>query len=137
MRLTDVPVRLFLESQDHQHDLIRELQLIEIGGGLDATTSAISRRLATLIADVLSSYQPVRSATREQALAALSRGDDVVTLRVPVYPGMADALRTWLQLLEEADELCRHGELLLLATSAEVRRLRTWYVEQITSQLGS
>lgn len=135
IRLPDVPVRLFLESQDHQHELVRELQLIEIGGRCDPTTSAVSQRLAHLIAGVLSEYEPVRSATRQQALAALERGDSVVTLDVPVQPGMADALRRWLQLLEEADDLCREGELLLLATTPEVRRLRRWYVEQLTAQI--
>lgn len=136
IRLPHVPVRLFLESQDHQHELVRELQLIEIGGRRDdPETSAVSQRLAHLIADVLSHYQPVRSATRDQALAALERGESVVTLDVPVQPGMADALRRWLQLLEEADDLCRQGELLLLATTPEVRRLRRWYVEQLTAQI--
>lgn len=135
LRLPDVPVQVFLESQDHQHELIRELQLIDIGGSVDDGAVHVSRRLARLISGVLADYQAVRSATREQALAAQGRGDHVVTLRVPVSGGMADALRRWLQLLEEADELCREGELLLLAPRPEVRQLRRWYVEQITAQL--
>lgn len=135
VRLHDVPARVFLESQDHQHELVRELQLVHIGGSPDSGTERISQRLARLIADVLSDYQVVRSATRDQALAALGRGDHVVTLDVPVIPGMAEALRRWLQLLEEADDLCRSGELLLLAPRPEVRRLRRWYVEQLTSQI--
>lgn len=133
--LADVPVRLFLDSQDHQHDLIRELQLIRIGGRLDDATSEMSQRLASLISQVLAVYADVRTSTREQALAALARGEDVVTLRVPIYPGMADALRHWLALLEEADALCRHGELLLLATTPDIRQLRRWYVEQLTSRI--
>lgn len=137
VRLPDVPVRVFLESQDHQHELIRELQLIGIGGSLDAGVVRVSRRLAHLISGVLSEYEAVRSATRDQALAALDRGDHVVTLRVPVFPGIGDALREWLRLLEEADELCRQGELLLLAPSPEVRRLRRWYVEQVTARLAA
>lgn len=135
--LPNVPVRLFLESQDHQHDLIRELQLIEIGGGIDQATTEVSQRLAHLITEVLASYDAVRSSTREQARAALIRNEHVVTLRVPVHPGMAAALRRWLKLLEQADQLCRHGELLLVASSPEVRRLRRWYVEQLTDQLES
>jgi hypothetical protein len=135
VRLPDVPVRVFLESQDHQHELIRELQLIGIGGSLDEGAVHVSRRLAHLISGVLSDYEAVRSATRDQALAALDRGEHVVTLRVPVFPGIADALRSWLRLLEEADDLCRQGELLLLAPSPEVRRLRRWYVEQVTARL--
>lgn len=133
--LPDVPARVFLESQDHQQDLIRELQLIAIGGAVDDGTERVSQRLARLISGVLNEYESVRTATRDQAVAALNRGEHVVTLRVPVFPGMADALRHWLRLLEEADDLCREGELLLLAPSREVRQLRRWYVEQLTSRL--
>lgn len=135
VRLPDVPVRVFLESQDHQHELVRELQLVHIGGCADAGRARVSQRLAHLIAGLLSDYEQVRSATRDQAIAAMARGDHVVTLHVPVSPGMADALHRWLQLLEEADELCRDGELLLLAPRPEVRRLRRWYVEQLTARL--
>lgn len=133
VRLEGVPVRLFLESQDHQHDLVRELQLIRIGA--DAVAADVSGRLARLIGNILSRYQAVRSATRDQATAALERGEDVVTLEVPVRPGMADALREWLGLLEEADELCGHGRLLLLASSPQVRDLRRWYVQELTERL--
>lgn len=137
VRLDGVPVRLFLESQDHQHELIRELQLIEIGDRLDVPATERSHRLARMIAEILSQYQAVRSATRDQALAALERGDDVVTLDVPVYPGMAAALREWLALLEEADELCRAGELLLLACGSEVRDLRRWYVRELCTRIDA
>ena len=135
VRLEGVPARLFLQSQDHQHDLIRELQLIELGDRFDLATSEVSRDLARLIAEILSRYGDVRSVTRDQALAALDRGDDLVTLEVPVRPGMADALRAWLGLLEQADRLCSGGELLLLASSPEVRALRAWYVDQLVARI--
>ena len=135
VRLEGVPARLFLQSQDHQHDLIRELQLIELGDRFDLHTSEVSRELARLIAEILSRYADVRSVTREQAIAALDRGDASVTLQVPVRPGMAGALRTWLRLLDDADRLCSGGELLVLASSPEVRALRAWYVEQLVARL--
>lgn len=135
VRLEDVPVRTFLESQDHQHDLIRELQLIELGDRFDTTTAEVSRRLAGVIADILVRYDGVRSATRDQMMAALDRGEVLASLDVPVYPGMASALKTWLELLEEADRLCQHGELLLVAASPEVRALRRWYATELTRRI--
>ena len=133
--LPDVPVRLFLESQDHQHDLIRELQLIHLGQRFDVGTDDVSRELAELIAEILSRYRDVRTATRDQALAALDRGDERVTLSVPVREGMAEALQRWLELLEQADRLCREGELLQLAARPEIRGLRHWYVERLVAAL--
>lgn len=135
IRLEDVPVRDFLESQDHQHDLIRELQLIQIGDEVDPMSAEVPRRVARLINTILVRYQSVRSTTREQALAALDRGEERVTLDVPVQPGMAEALREWLRLLEEADDLCRDGAILLLACRPEVRELRRWYVRELTRNL--
>ncbi len=136
VRLEGVPVELFIESQDHQHDLIRELQLIQMGDRFDLGTAEVSHRLARLIGDILTRYSAVRSVTRLQALAGVDRGEERVTLDVPIYPGMAGALRTWLRLLDEADRLCRRGELLLVASRPEVRELRRWYVEEITTRLG-
>lgn len=134
VRLHDVSVRLFLESQDHQHELIREMQLVGLSESNDGRTDGASR-LAAAIVGVLSTYQPVRNSTREQAVAARDRGEETTTLVVPVQEGMADALRHWLQLLEEADRLCRDDQLLVLATRPEIAAFRRWYVEQITGQL--
>jgi hypothetical protein len=135
VHLDGVPVRVFLESQDHQHDLVREFQLLQIGEQ-ELGLPEPPHELARLVADILSRYSDVRSTTREQAVDALRRGDETTTLVVPVRPGMAVALKEWLRLLDTADRICASGQLLLVASSAEVRDLRRWYVEQITAQLG-
>ncbi|HVE64579.1 MAG TPA: hypothetical protein VNB94_12360 [Mycobacteriales bacterium] len=135
VRLEGVSARLFLESQDHQHDLIRELQLIQFGDRYDVSVSAVSSELAQLISGILSRYSVVRAATRAQAVAALDRGEEHLTLEVPVQPEMGPALREWLRLLDEADRLCGDDQLLLLASRPEVRELRRWYVAEITAQL--
>lgn len=132
-----VPVRLFLESQDHQHDLIRELKLIEMADRFDLATRDVSRRLATFIGEILDAWDDVRSTTRQQALHARDQGDEHVALVIPVRPGLADALRTWVGLLDEADRFCNEGELLTVAASPEVRRLRHWYVERIVAELDT
>ena len=137
VRLDGVPTRLFLESQDHQHDLIRELQLIDIGERFDSAGRPSSQRVASLITEILAQYQDVRAVTRRQAQAALARGDDVVSLEVPVRDGMADALRRWLELLEEADRLALDGQLLLVPSREEVRQLRRWYAAEIVVRLVS
>ena len=134
VQLENVAVALFLESQDHQHDLIREMQLVALGSGGSGDRAS---RLAASIEGVLTTYSPVRHSTRAQALAARDRGDDRVTLDVPVQDGIGDALHHWLELLETADELCRNGELLLIATRPEIAQFRRWYVEQITARLAA
>ena len=135
VRLEGVPARLFVESQNHQHDLLRELALIDLGQRFDLVEQPPTRRVADLIAAIHHEYADVRSSTREQALDALGRGQDTVDLVVPVRAGMAAALRRWLQLVDDADVLCGEGALLTLAASPEVRRLRRWYVHTLVACL--
>lgn len=136
VRLEGVPVRLFLESQDHQHDLVREFQLIQIGER-DLGMAEAPHEVARLVNDILTRYSDVRSTTRNQAVAALRRGDETTTLEVPVRPGMGQALKDWLGLLESADRICEQGHMLMVASRPEVRELRRWYVREITRALGS
>lgn len=131
-----VPAKLFVESQDHQHELIRELRLIEIGERFDLTTRNVSQRLGTLIAEILEGWDDVRSTTRRQAIAAIEREEGEVDLSIPVRPGLAEALQRWLHLLDEADRFCEGGELLTMAAPPNVRALRARYVSEIVSQLG-
>lgn len=106
-------------------------------GARSATVGAeVSANLARLIADILTRYRDVRTTTRNQALAALERGDDLVTLEIPIQDGMPDALVEWLTLLDEADRLSAEQELLLVPARDEVRRLRRWYVTEVVDRLG-
>lgn len=134
--LEGVPVELFLESQDHQHDLIRELVLVDLGVRTAVAELALPQRVTALIADILHDYRDVRSQTRDQALAARERGEATTTLHVPVRPGLVDALRRWLRLVEEADRCCDEGALLTLPASPEIRTLRRWYVEAVANALA-
>lgn len=134
--LPDVPVDLFLESQDQQVELLRELRLVGIGDQFHLTENEIPRRLAALISEILNGWADVRSTTRRQALAARAQGRSHVDLAIPARPGLGDALRRWLHLLEEADKLSDEGHLLMVSTRDEVRDLRRWYVDEIVKRLS-
>ena len=136
VRLEGVPAKLFLESQNHQHDLIRELTLIDIGNRYGGTEAALPHRIANLISEILHKYAEVRSVTRQRALDAVARGESTATLVVPVKAGMGESLQRWLQLVEDADRLCEEGALLTLAARPEVRALRRWYVDAILRGLA-
>ena len=135
VRLLGVPAALFIDSQNHQHDLIRELTLIDLASAHGISDTELPRRLADLISEILDHYAGVRLATREQALAALARGESTVDLSVPVVPDLLAGLRRWLRLVQEADELCSQGALLTLAAAPQVRALRRWYVDAIATCL--
>ena len=137
VHLTGMPVELFLESQNHQQDLIRELALIDIGDRFHHGETPMPVRVATLMGDIFDQYGDVRSITRQQALQALAAGSPTVTLVVPVRPGITEALERWLHVVEEADRLCSEGVLLTLSAKPEVRELRRWYVAAITQAISA
>lgn len=135
VELPGVPAKLFIESQNHQHDLLRELALMDIGNRWSLTERELPHRVARLIGEILTDYADVRTVTRTQALDALGRGEETVTLRVPAKAGIVDALHRWLDLVEQADAFCAQGLLLTLPAPDDVRALRRWYVEVIDRQL--
>lgn len=131
IELEHVPAARFIASQNHQHDLLRELALMDIGHRWSLTDGELPQRVATRMGEILAEYADVRTETRQQALDALDRGEETVTLRVPVKPGMVDALHRWLELVESADRFCSQGLLLTLPAPADLQALRRWYVEAI------
>lgn len=127
-----VPVDTFLRSQDHQEDLLRELRLIDLADQFGLGEADAAEEILQLVSEIHSRFRDVRGTTRAQALAAREAGADEVDLVVPVYDGMDDALRHWLELLEQADQLCARGEVLTLPADPDVQVLRRRYVRDIT-----
>lgn len=133
--LDGVPAAVFIASQNHQHDLLRELALVDLGTRWRLVDHEVPERVAALLAEILADYAGVRTVTRQQALDALARGEGTVTLQVPVQPGIVEALHRWLALVEAADRFCAEGLLLTLPAPAEVAALRRWYVQAIADRL--
>ena len=67
---------------------------------------------------------------------ALARDEETVDLVYAVPPEAADAAIRLGTLLDEADEFCRAGELLTLATVPEGVAFRRWFLGEFVSQIG-
>ena len=68
--------------------------------------------------------------------AALDRGDSEIDVRYDVPPEAADGALRLLVLLDEADDFCRAGDLLTLATLPETLDFRRWYLEEFIRQVA-
>jgi hypothetical protein len=139
VRFPAVPVADYLELQEHNDALFRELQLIRIRlrtqGGEAATEPP--RGLLSLADRLLAEFRRQRDTWREEVARAQASGADTVDLELEVPPAAVPAARAYVELLEEADEFSRTGELLVPPPSGRVRRLRRWFVEQMAAQLRS
>jgi hypothetical protein len=67
--------------------------------------------------------------------AARARQEPTVELETTATPAAVSGARSYVALLEQADELCRAGTLLTPEPSAAVKALRRWFVDQMAAQL--
>jgi anti-sigma regulatory factor (Ser/Thr protein kinase) len=134
LRFPGVPVDGYLELQAHNDALFRELELvsIELDAGPDRGTPT---PLADLVDQLYRRFRGQRDSYRDVVAAAQARGETTVDLETTATPEVAGAARSYLALLERADELCRTGLLLTPEPPAPVKRLRRWFVEEMAAQL--
>jgi anti-sigma regulatory factor (Ser/Thr protein kinase) len=132
VRFPGVPVDGYLELQAHNDALFRELELvsIELEAGDDAPSP-----LADLVDQLYRRFRGQRDSYRDLVAAAKARGQPTVDLETTARPDSAGPARSYLKLLEQADELCRSGLLLTPEPPEHVKVLRRWFVEEMVAQL--
>jgi hypothetical protein len=136
VRFVGVPVESYMALQEHNDALFRELELISIELATPgAVAPATSSRLANLVDRLYRQFRDQRDGYRTAVADARARGEQTVELEASASPASVEAARAYVELLEEADELCRGGELLTPPPPAHVRSLRRWFVEQMAAQL--
>ena len=134
VRFVGVPVADYLDLQAHNDALFRELELISIElEGDDA--AKVAAPLADLVDQLYQRFRGQRDSYRDVVAAAQARGQRTVELETTLPPAAAAGARSYLALLEQADELCRSGLLLIPEPPAHVRSLRRWFVEELAAQL--
>jgi anti-sigma regulatory factor (Ser/Thr protein kinase) len=134
VRFPGVPVDGYLELQAHNDALFRELELvsIELEADRDAGTPS---PLADLVDQLYRRFRGQRDSYRDVVAAAKARGEPTVELETTASPDSAGPARSYLELLEQADELCRSGLLLTPEPPEHVKALRRWFVEEMVAQL--
>jgi anti-sigma regulatory factor (Ser/Thr protein kinase) len=136
VRFAGVPVDAYLELQAHNDALFRELELISIELAAQEDGAARgSSPPADLVDQLYTQFRGQRDSYRDAVATAQARGQRTVDLATSLPPAAVGAARAYLELLEQADELCRTGVLLTPEPPARVRALRRWFVDQMAAQL--
>jgi hypothetical protein len=132
VRLADCPVELSLQQDRHLDELVRELQLLSVD-----ESNAESAALAQEIRGLLVSPTAARLTGRRAAERARDEGRDVVDIDMAM-PREFGALVVQLhEAVARADELCREGRLLTLASPPEIQELRAWMTHEVSEQTTS
>ena len=134
VRFPGVPVDGYLELQAHNDALFRELELISIE--LEGDDGArVAAPLADLVDQLYRRFRGQRDSYRDMVAAAHARVEATIELESAASAAAVSGARSYLALLEQADELCRAGLLLTPEPSPAVRALRRWFVDQMAAQV--
>lgn len=133
VELLGFPVAIYLESRAHTDSLARELALMAMGG-------PAPRAPAEQVGELVDTYSATLSSaswqdTHRRILEAQERGEATVDLRFTLPVDAVPGIERYRALLEEAEEYCRNGALLTVEAPPAVRAWRTWYFDQLISQL--
>ena len=134
VRFPGVPVDGYLEVQAHNDALFRELELVSIEFEGDHAAK-VAAPLADLVDQLYRRFRGQRDSHREVVAAAQAAGRPTVELASTASPGAVAGARSYLALLEQADELCRAGVLLTPEPPPSVKALRSWFVDQMAAQV--
>lgn len=150
VRLLDLPVRVFAETQQHSDELIRELthiahQIAASGeaGGTDVaavphTSRELPARLVALVEELNAGYSAFTAQQEQQLDDAVAAGElSISELVYLVPPAAAGAARHLGAMLDEADDFCRAGRhLLTLAPQPDLVAFRRWYLSEFENQIA-
>ena len=129
VRLAECPVELSLQQDRHLDELVRELQLLSVD-----QDNPESAALAQEIRGLLVSPTHARLTGRRAAEHARAQGRDVVDIDMAMPREFSGLVAQLHEAVLRADELCRDGRLLTLASPPDVRELRAWMTHEIVAQ---
>ena len=134
VRILGLPLDLLGRARQHQDSLEREFRLITLARPEERTH--VTARLLNVIEELTERFGATGREWREQIEAAQARADRTIDLVAWVPPAAAGASRRLAALLAEADDFCRRGDLLNLATPPDCVELRRWYLGEFVAQVG-
>lgn len=131
LRMPECPVDLGLQIDQHLDDLIRELQLIETGGNVDARPHELGELIQRLVTRPAFARHMGRRTAQDAAEAAL----EVVDIVMPAPRELGGMIRELAETVALADRVCAEQQLLTLPSTAEMTSLRSWFTESMIGQL--
>ncbi len=132
--LVNLPVEQFWRSQQHHDALLREFALVAVA--VESDHEAVPARLLALVRQLTARFGRLSAEPEARLRDAMEQGVATVDLRFQVPPAAKDAAVDLGRLLDEADEYCRQGALLTLATPPDVLAFRRRYLEEFVRQIG-
>ena len=134
VRLLQFPLLVYRRAQEHFDELLREFALLSIDSSGTVPGHEVPRRLRELVDELGQRFARATQDATGQREEALRAGLTSVDLTYNVPPQVREGSLALARMLDEADEFCRRGELLTLATPPEVVEFRRWFLDEFVAQ---
>jgi hypothetical protein len=135
--INGLPVAVQARAQEHADGLTRELTLIGAQLRKTGNTRELPSRLVDLIEQLSARYSMLTVEQEKQIAEAIAQDHDTIDLTYRLPAAAAAGVQALGDVLDEADDYCRAGGLLLtLATPDDLVIYRRWFVSQFTGQLA-
>jgi hypothetical protein len=130
-----LPVDVQSEAQQQTDELARELTLVAEQFRQQGNSSELPVRFVELVSALSGRYSVFTAAQERQLTDAIASGADTIDLTYSVPASAAVAAAHIGDILDEADDYCRQGKLLLtLATPPHLVAYRRWFLDQFVGQ---
>ena len=133
VRIQSFPLQVHGRAQQQSQEMRREFQLVL--GQEQLHPGSVPARLLDLSAVLSERYAGFTEQQEREIEDGISAGRDILdelVFRVPA--DVACAVEQLRAILDEADEFCRSGQMLVLATPPDLVRYRNWYLDQFSGQ---
>jgi hypothetical protein len=131
VRILGFPLDVFERTRTHMEELTREFEFIAEASGEHETPA----RLLQLVEALGHRFSGLNDDVENEIEAALRRGEAAIDLTYRVPHAAGDAARQLSDMLDEADDFCRRGDLLTLAATPEEVAFRRWFLDEFARQL--
>jgi hypothetical protein len=135
VEIVGLPVDVQREAQQHNDELTRELVPVAEQMRQEGDAAALPVRFVELVTTLSTRYSMFTAAQEQQLRAAAETGASTLDLTYRLPRSAAAAAAQLGEVLDEADDYCRQGQLLLtLATPEHLVAYRRWFLDQIVEQ---
>lgn len=134
VHILEFPLDVYRRATEAFEGLRREFELVAIR---TPEAGEVPKRLLQVIDALTDQYESISSEPDRLRDEAIARGQTVVAALVHQFPvAAAEACVVLNNMLDEADEFCRQGAVLLsLASPPEAIAFRRWYLGEFTAQV--
>ena len=135
VEIVGLPVDVQLEAQQQNDELTRELVLVAEQLRQEGDSAALPVRFVELVGTLSTRYSMFTADQEKQLRTAIESGAERLDMTYRVPRSAAAAAAHLGDILDEVDEYCRRGKLLLtLATPQKLVTYRRWFLDLFVSQ---